>query len=56
VLRLQAGGIAISPSLLATTPYLLALVVIFLSQSQAERAGSMPAGLTAIFRSGQTAE
>jgi simple sugar transport system permease protein len=56
VLRLQAGGLAISPSLLATTPYLLALLAIVLSQSQAKRAGSMPADLTAIFRSGQTAE
>jgi ABC-type uncharacterized transport system permease subunit len=56
VLRLQAGGVAISPSLLATMPYLLALVVIVLSQSQAERAGSMPADLTAILRIGQTAE
>ncbi len=56
VLRLQAAGIAISPSLLATAPYLLALLVIVLSQSRAKRAGSMPADLTAIFRSGQTAE
>jgi general nucleoside transport system permease protein len=56
VLRLQAAGVAISPSLLATTPYLLALVVIVLSQSQAKRVGSMPADLTAIFRSGRTAK
>jgi simple sugar transport system permease protein len=51
VLRLQAGGLAISPSLLAAMPYVLALVVIVLAQSQARRAGTMPADLTAIFRS-----
>jgi general nucleoside transport system permease protein len=52
VLRLQAGGVAISPSLLATAPYLVALLVIVLAQSQARRAGTMPADLTAIFRTG----
>jgi simple sugar transport system permease protein len=51
VLRLQAGGVAISPSLLAATPYLLALAVIVLTQSQARRGGAMPADLMAIFRS-----
>jgi general nucleoside transport system permease protein len=56
VLRLQAGGVAISPSLLATMPYLLALMVIVLAQSQAWRAGSMPADLTAIFRNSGTSD
>jgi general nucleoside transport system permease protein len=50
VLRLQAGGLAVSPSLLATTPYLLALVVIVFAQSQAVRVGTMPAGLAAVFK------
>ena len=56
VLRLQAGGVAISPSLLATMPYLLALMVIVLARSQAWRAGSMPADLTAIFRNSGTSD
>jgi general nucleoside transport system permease protein len=56
VLRLQAAGVAISPSLLATMPYLLALMVIVLAQSQAWRAGSMPADLTAIFRNSATSD
>jgi general nucleoside transport system permease protein len=56
VLRLQAAGVAISPSLLATMPYLLALMVIVLAQSQAWRAGSMPADLTAIFRHSGTSD
>ena len=51
-LRLQAGGIAMSPSLLAAMPYLLALLVIVLSQARARRTGAMPADLTAIFRTG----
>ncbi len=50
VLRLQAGGMAISPSLLSAAPYLLALVVIVLARVQARRGGRMPADLTAIFR------
>jgi len=49
-LRLQAGGIAMSPSLLAAMPYLLALAVIVLSQARARRTGAMPADLSAIFR------
>jgi len=51
-MRLQAGAIAMSPSLLAAMPYLVALVVIVLSQARARRTGAMPADLTAIFRSG----
>jgi general nucleoside transport system permease protein len=50
VLRLQAAGVAISPSLLAATPYLLALLVIVLSQTRIRRTGAMPADLSAIFR------
>jgi simple sugar transport system permease protein len=50
VLRLQAGGVAISPSLLAAMPYILALMVIVLAQSRSRHAGTMPADLTAIFR------
>jgi simple sugar transport system permease protein len=49
VLRLQAVGVAISPSLLAAMPYILALVVIVVAQSQT-RSDTMPADLTAIFR------
>jgi simple sugar transport system permease protein len=51
VLKLQAGGVAISPSLLATTPYLFAIVVVVLAQAQGRRSAAMPADLTAIFRS-----
>ena len=50
VLKLQAGGVAISPSLLATVPYLVAIVVVVLAQSQGRRSAAMPADLTAIFR------
>jgi ABC-type uncharacterized transport system permease subunit len=50
VLKLQAGGVAISPSLLATVPYLFAIVVVVLAQSQGRRSAAMPADLTAIFR------
>jgi ABC-type uncharacterized transport system permease subunit len=52
VLRLQAGGVAISPSLLATSPYLVAVFVIVLSQARAQRGGGMPADLSAIFKTG----
>jgi ABC-type uncharacterized transport system permease subunit len=50
VLKLQAAGIATSPSLLATIPYVLAIVVVVLAQSQGRRSAAMPADLTAIFR------
>ena len=50
VLKLQAAGVAISPSLLATVPYLFAIVVVVLAQSQGRRSAAMPADLTAIFR------
>lgn len=50
VLKLQAAGIAISPSLLATVPYLFAIIVVVLAQSQGRRSAAMPADLTAIFR------
>lgn len=50
VLKLQAGGVAISPSLLATVPYLFAIVVVVFAQSQRRRSAAMPADLTAIFR------
>lgn len=50
VLKLQAGGIAISPSLLATVPYIFAIIVVVLAQSQGRRSAAMPADLAAIFR------
>lgn len=50
VLKLQAGGVAISPSLLATLPYVFAIAVVVLTQSQGRRSAAMPADLTAIFR------
>jgi simple sugar transport system permease protein len=50
VLKLQAAGIAISPSLLATAPYFLAVLVIGVAQLRARRAGAMPSDLTSIFR------
>ena len=50
VLKLQAAGVAVSPSLLATVPYLFAIVVVVLAQSQGRRSAAMPAALTAIFK------
>ena len=50
VLRLQAGGIATSPSLLAATPYLLCIVAIAVAQLRSRRHAAMPADLRAIFR------
>jgi general nucleoside transport system permease protein len=50
VLKLQAGGVAISPSLLATVPYLFAILVVVFAQAQGRRSAAMPADLTAIFR------
>jgi simple sugar transport system permease protein len=50
VLKLQAGGIAISPSLLATIPYVFAIAVVVFAQSQGRRSAAMPADLSAIFR------
>jgi ABC-type uncharacterized transport system permease subunit len=50
VLKLQAGGVAISPSLLAILPYLFAIVVVVFAQSRGRRSAAMPADLTAIFR------
>jgi simple sugar transport system permease protein len=50
VLKLQAGGVAISPSLLATIPYLFAIAVVVFAQSQGRRHDAMPADLVAIFR------
>ena len=50
VLKLQAGGVAISPSMLATVPYIFAIVVVVLAQSRGRRSAAMPADLTAIFR------
>jgi ABC-type uncharacterized transport system permease subunit len=50
VLKLQAAGVAISPSLLATIPYLFAIAVVVLAQSQGRRSAAMPADLASIFR------
>ena len=50
VLKLQAGGVAISPSLLATVPYFFAILVVVFAQAQGRRSAAMPADLTAIFR------
>jgi simple sugar transport system permease protein len=50
VLKLQAGGVAISPSLLATIPYLFAIAVVVVAQSSGRRSAAMPADLVAIFR------
>ncbi len=50
VLKLQAGGVAISPSLLATVPYLFAIAVVVFAQAQGRRHTAMPADLNAIFR------
>jgi simple sugar transport system permease protein len=52
VLKLQAAGVAVSPSLLATVPYLFAIVVVVLAQSQGRRSAAMPADLVSIFRTG----
>jgi general nucleoside transport system permease protein len=50
VLKLQAGGVAISPSLLATVPYFFAILIVVFAQAQGRRSAAMPADLTAIFR------
>jgi ABC-type uncharacterized transport system permease subunit len=50
VLKLQAGGVAISPSLLATVPYIFAIIVVVVAQARGRRSAAMPADLTAIFR------
>ena len=50
VLKLQAGGVAISPSLLATVPYLFAIAVVVFAQSQGRRSAAMPGDLVSIFR------
>jgi general nucleoside transport system permease protein len=52
VLKLQAGGVAISPSLLATIPYFFAIIVVVLAQSRGRRSNAMPADLVSIFRTG----
>jgi general nucleoside transport system permease protein len=52
VLKLQAAGVAVSPSLLATVPYLFAIVVVVLAQSRGRRSAAMPADLVSIFRTG----
>jgi ABC-type uncharacterized transport system permease subunit len=50
VLKLQAAGVAISPSLLATVPYIFAIIVVVFAQARGRRSAAMPADLTAIFR------
>jgi general nucleoside transport system permease protein len=50
VLKLQAGGVAISPSLLATVPYLFAITVVVFAQFHGRRSAAMPADLVSIFR------
>jgi general nucleoside transport system permease protein len=50
VLKLQAAGVAVSPSLLATVPYFFAILVVVFAQVQGRRSAAMPADLTAIFR------
>ena len=50
VLKLQAGGVAISPSLLATIPYLFAIAIVVFAQSHGRRSAAMPADLVSIFR------
>jgi hypothetical protein len=52
VLRLRAGGVAISPSLLAAAPDLLSIVAVVVARLRARRHSAMPADLSSIFRTG----
>lgn len=49
-LRLQTAGMAVSPYLLATTPYVVTLAVLLVSYHLAHKEGGAPQGLSAIFR------
>lgn len=49
VLRLQAQGIDVSSYLLATTPYLICILVVWISYVRIRGSGGMPAELTRIF-------
>ncbi len=49
-LRLQTAGVAVSPYLLATIPYVVTLLVLLVSYYLANKEGGAPQGLTAIFR------
>lgn len=48
-LRVQSAGIAVSPHLLATLPYLVVLLVLVVGHVTARRSSAMPADLKAVF-------
>lgn len=48
-LRLQAAGAPISPYLMGTLPYLVALVVLVINYGQVRQTGGMPEGLRSVF-------
>lgn len=50
VLRLQAAGVDVSSYLLATTPYLVCLVVVWIGYVRVRDSGGMPAELSQVFR------
>lgn len=50
VLRLQAAGVDVSSYLLATTPYLVCIVVVWIGYVRGRGSGGMPAELSRVFR------
>lgn len=50
ILRVQSGGIELSPHLLGTLPYIVVLTVLVVSHVIAPRASAMPADLKSVFK------
>ena len=49
VLRLQAQGVDVSSYLLAATPYLICILVVWMSYLRIRDSGGMPAELSRVF-------
>jgi ABC-type uncharacterized transport system permease subunit len=48
-LRLQAGGLAISPYLVGCLPYVVCLICVIVASVRESRIGGMPAELASVF-------
>ena len=48
-LRLQAGGLAISPYLISCLPYVVCLICVIVASARESRIGGMPAELASVF-------
>ena len=48
-LRLQAGGLTLSPYLIACLPYLVCLLCVIVASMREGRIGGMPAELASVF-------